>query len=88
MSGVQIAGLISALAVLNICFTVVVARNDLLLKRHKMVQYCIIWLVPVLGVLASAVILRSIREAPMAKSRLIPNDEDYPGVNMHPPVDP
>ncbi len=72
---------------LNACVTLFVARNSVLLKQHKAVQYCLIWLLPGVGALVSALFLRSIQEVPLGKpSQLVPSNEDYPGVNLHPPV--
>jgi hypothetical protein len=81
-----LSSLVMATILLNLCVTFFVARNAILNPQNKKAQYCLVWLLPIVGALISALFLRSIRDTPPRKSGHIANEEDYPGVNMHPPV--
>ena len=83
MSSPLAIGIVALVLGLNICTTFFVARNGVLLKRHKVVQLFLIWLLPVLGALASAIFLYSIQEVPASKpSQYIPDNNEYPAANL------
>jgi hypothetical protein len=85
-TSIVLGSVAAAIILLNICVTFFVARNAILTEQNRKAQYCLIWLLPVLGAVISAMFLRSIRDTPPCASRHTANEEDYPGVNMHPPV--
>lgn len=80
-----IAAILLALVAANVAITIWLLRVPFLLSGQKLAQLCLVWLVPVLGVAIVTVFLASSRDRSQPRSRHTPNEDDYPGVNMHPP---
>lgn len=83
-----VVGTVLALTVINIAVTAYVVRSAFLLRKQKLAQCLLVWLVPVFGALIVAIFLYSNREAPRMETRHTRNEEDYPGVNLHSPHGP
>jgi hypothetical protein len=80
-----IATILLALLAANVAVTIWLLRVPFLLSGQKLAQLCLVWSVPVLGAAIVTAFLASSRDGIQPRSRHIPNEDDYPGVNMHPP---
>lgn len=84
MSIPLVVGISVGLLGFNAFVTYFVVRNNALLNKHKVVQCCFVWLLPVVGGLISVMFMRSIQEMPLDKpSPHIPDNNEYPSVNLH-----
>jgi hypothetical protein len=83
-----VVGTVLALAALNVGVSAFVIRATSLLRKQKLAQCLLIWLVPFFGAVIVAAFLYSSREPPHLETRHMRNEDDYPGVNLYPPHGP
>jgi hypothetical protein len=77
-----------ALVAFNLIVTVRAFRADFLSRNQKVAQIFLVWLVPLLGAISISMFLRAHEKTSRSGSGYVPNENDYPGVNLYPPHGP
>jgi TRAP-type C4-dicarboxylate transport system permease small subunit len=75
-------GALIAIIAINFATSIWLAKVEFLSSKQKLAQGLMVWLVPVIGAVIVASFLFSSRERPERRSHDIPQDSDYPGVNL------